>query len=140
VTARLLLLSYVAALACAVGFGVRQVDAARAGPWHRVTTTAYSPRENLTGCTAPGVCHTACGTLLDDGLFTVAANPSLGLACFTHIRVCDPWPRWRCRRAVVTDRTASRFGMEFSYGLSLAVWQDARCWDCVHTAIWRRGW
>lgn len=92
------------------------VAVARAEVWRRAYVTGYSTRENLTGCYSPGRCRTACGGLLDDAGYTVAANPRLGLGCGRKIVVCSR----RCHRATVTDRTASYFDFELSYALACA--------------------
>jgi len=83
--------------------------------WHKAYVTAYSTRENLTGCYAPGKCRTACGTLLNDNKFTVAANPRWGLGCGQLIGVCGK----RCAIATVMDKTASYFDFEFTYALAV---------------------
>jgi hypothetical protein len=106
------------------------VATARAASWKRGYVTGYSTRENLTGCYAPGRCRTACGTLLDDRAYTVAANPRHGLGCGQRIVVCGrsrafPGTRERCHRATVTDRTASYFDFELTIALACAT--GARC-------------
>ena len=93
------------------------VPSAQAGVWHKAYVTGYSTRENLTGCYSPGKCRTACGVNLDDSKFWVAANPRWGLGCGQKIIICN---KGRCVKAVVMDRTASRFDFEFTYALALA--------------------
>lgn len=94
----------------------RGTPAAHASPWLRAYVTGYSTREHLTGCYAPARCRMACGGLLDDRRYTVAANPRLGLRCGQRIVVCGNG----CHVALVADRTASRFDFEFTYALAVA--------------------
>jgi hypothetical protein len=131
------MLRMIVAVACGIALFFIVVSLVRAGDveWHTGLVTAYSTRENLTGCTSPGVCHTACGSLLNDRLFTVAANPRWGLGCGARIKFCflD-----KCKIATVTDRTASYFDFEFTYALALATGQTNRTWDSPRRVRWQR--
>ena len=122
-----------AILLCCIVFGamvfVGNIRAATA--W----VTGYSTHENLTGCTSPGVCHTACGGLLIDRRRTVAANPKWGLGCGAKLRFCY---RSKCATATVTDRTGSYFDFEFSYALALATGQNPHNWASPRRVIWSR--
>jgi len=96
----------------------------KAGPWTRGFVTAYSTREPLSGCYAPGqhwwqqrLCRTACGVDLDDRKYWVAANPRWGLGCGQVIQVCV---KRRCLYAQVMDATASAFDFEFTWALAVA--------------------
>lgn len=102
-------------------------------PWSTAHVTAYASFEALTGCHTPGVCYQACGGTLNDRAYTVASNPSLGLACGTRIIVCGS----RCVAATVEDRTASSFDMEFSYALALATGASSSGWDSPRNIRWR---
>lgn len=106
---------------------------------HRAYVTAYSTHEHLTGCHdshgnyTPGVCHTACGSLLNDKKFTVAANPKLNLDCGQRINFCGIVGRKaHCAIATVTDVTGSFFDFEFSYALTQATGQSSRNWADPH--------
>ena len=87
-------LAIVAALAAFVAVRATAGEQ-KAGPWTRGFVTAYSTREPLSGCYAPGqhwwqqrLCRTACGVDLDDRKYWVAANPRWGLGCRQVIQVC----------------------------------------------------
>jgi len=122
----------VAAIAATVAVRVTQ---AGAPTWKVAHVTAYSTRENLTGCYAPGKCRTACGNLLNDKAFTVAANPRWGLGCGSRILFCNAR---RCHTSTVTDRTGSYFDFEFSYALAMATGQTSRNWDSPRYVTWKR--
>ncbi len=126
------------------------------GPWGTATATAYSTQEALVGCNASG-CHTACGSLLNDRAYTVAANPALGLGCEARVEVCQlaaahgaqrdaatgsDLPRLKhaaaCHLATVTDRTGSAFSFEFSRALAYATGQRGAAWDSPRMIRWRR--
>ena len=118
-TARVLVLLAVAAAAVAVVLQAQAAD-----PWKRAWVTAYSTRENLTGCYAPGQhwwqvrkCRTACGKNLDDRKYWVAANPRWGLGCGQVLQICKDK---RCVYAQVMDATASAFDFEFTWALAVA--------------------
>ena len=108
----------------ASGVGRRNEESAVESRWYRAYVTAYSTRENLTGCYAPGQhwwqvrkCRTACGKNLDDRKFWVAANPRWGLGCGQVLQICKDK---RCVYAQVMDATASAFDFEFTYALAVA--------------------
>jgi hypothetical protein len=137
----LALLLATAALAAAVA---SSPPADAAGRWRSAHVTAYSTRENLTGCrgyfrSGERACGTACPSpwgYLHDWQRTVAANPRLGLRCGARIVVCGT----RCSRATVTDSTASGFDMEFSYALAVATGAPRGAgWDAPRYVRWRPG-
>lgn len=110
-----------------------RLEASANVPWLTAHVTAYASFENLTGCHTAGVCYQACGGTLNDRAYTVASNPSLGLACGTRIVVCGS----RCVEATVEDRTASSFDMEFSYALALVTGATPAGWDSPRDVRWR---
>lgn len=104
--------------------------------WLRAYVTAYSTRENLTGCrTTNGrrACWMACGGVLRDSAFTVASNPRLGLRCGTRLEICGHG----CHYATVTDRTGSRFDMELSRALAIATGAPRFAFDAPRMVVWR---
>jgi hypothetical protein len=148
-SSRLAAAALAVALLAVVAVAVARAAAPRPDPAPvRAYVTGYSTRENLTGCYAPGRCRTACGTLLDDRAYTVAANPRHGLACGARIVICGgpvsrTFPRssgpTRCHRATVTDRTASSFDFELTIALACAT--GARCsYPAFASPRWVRWW